>query len=77
MHVSSTAKVGQLRDGVEPFCVGKERVQLPDRVEDQADLSEIKTFGNVSEFEGVGNEGKNILSRPSPGTDPSGSKTVS
>ena len=47
-----------MRDGVEPFCVGEERVQLPDRVEDQADLSEIETFGNVSEFEGIGNENK-------------------
>ena len=65
-----------MRDGIEPFCVGKECVQLPDRVEDQVDLSEIGTFGNVSEFEGVGNENKNIPSRPGPGADPSESKTV-
>lgn len=47
-----------MRDDVEPFCIGEECVQLPDRVEDQTDLSKIETFGNVSEFEGVGNENK-------------------
>lgn len=54
-----------MRDGVEPFCIGKERVQLPDRMEDQTDLSEIKTFGNVS-VEGVGNGKKSYQVDPVP-----------
>jgi hypothetical protein len=59
------------------FGIDEERVEKPNRVEDQTNLGEIKTLGSASEFEGAVIQNKNVPDRPWPVADPSGSKTES
>ena len=45
MCTHCAAKVGGLGDHIEPFGIGEECIEWPDRVEYQMDLNKVKTLG--------------------------------